>query len=61
MHTKRQPNIVLRSSTHMKGKDTIPSNLRSVGKIDMRPDTKKLVMPNELDAILATKLISGKA
>ena len=45
----------------MKGKDTIPSNLRSVGKIGMGPDTKKLVMPNELDAILATKLISGKA
>ena len=45
----------------MKGKDKIPSNLQSVGKIDKTPDTKNLVMPNELAAMLPTKLISGRA
>ena len=45
----------------MNGKDKIPSSLRSVGKIGIGPDTKNLVMPNELVAILESKLISGRA
>ena len=61
MHIILNANMVLISSVQMNGSDMSPLRLESLGSMGKGPWRKNFVIPNELETILITRVIRGRA
>ena len=61
MHIILNANMVLISSVQMNGSDMSPLRLESFGRMGKGPWRKNFVIPNELETILLTRVIRGRA